>query len=250
MTPGTWAADLLEFFLPTGCVVCRTWIPAGDTPAIVCGGCRTRLREPAWPRCPRCHHPSGTGRTEAPDCLECRGWPPELMAARYAYVLEPPADDLVHALKYEGWPELADPMGRSMATALVRNAPDGLDPETRRATVVPIPTTSSREKARGYNQAHLLAERLALDLGLPLRGALVRVSAQRSQTSLSPDERRENVRDAFRVSVGSERALRGAHVVLIDDVLTTGATAAEAAITLVRGGAATVTLVAFARALP
>ena len=251
MISGAWTADLLEFLLPTGCVVCRTWIPARDTPPIVCAPCRTRLREATWPRCPRCHHPHGTGRVAAPDCLECRAWPPELTAARYAYVLGPPADDLVHALKYEGWRELANLMGSAMAAAL--QGPDSTRPAAapdRPTIVVPVPTTPRRLKERGYNQAHLLAERLASLLGLPLRPVLARALAPRSQTSLTPMQRRENVRGAFGPAAMGLGGVRGAEVLLVDDVLTTGATAAEAAVTLVRAGAATVTLVAFARALP
>lgn len=247
MISGSWTDDLLGFLLPTGCVVCRTWIPARDAPPIVCGPCRARLRSPTWPRCPRCHHPLGTGRVVARDCIECRAWPPELTAARYAYVLGAPADDLVHALKYEGWLELADLMGSAMAAALQGAPPIHLANARERSVVVPVPTTPRRLKERGYNQAHLLAERVANLLGLPLRPILARATAPRSQTSLTPRQRRENVRGAFSPA---GKGVRGAKILLVDDVLTTGATAAEAAVTLARAGAAEVTLVAFARALP
>lgn len=194
----------------------------------------------AWPRCRRCHFPRGARRADAPDCLECREWPPALTAARWAYVLEPPADDLVHALKYEGWSELAELMG----SALLDLAPADA------SLVVPVPTTARRLARRGYNQAELLARRLASGRRLPLVGALRRAGEGRSQTTLAPTERRENVRGAF-VSVRSEAArVAGAHVLLVDDVLTTGATACEAAGALTGMGAASVTLVAFARALP
>lgn len=242
---GSWAGDLLDFLLPTGCIVCRRWIPARETPPIVCVSCRTRLTEAPWPRCPRCHHPRGTGRVSAPDCLECREWPPELTAARYAYVLGPPAADLVHALKYEGWRELSDLMGAAMAAVV-----EGCVPSGARAIVVPVPTTPRRLKERGYNQARLLAERVASLLDLPLQPVLARAAASRSQTSLTPSERRENVRGAFGPTATGFRGVKGSHVLLVDDVLTTGATAAEAARTLDRAGAATVTIVAFARALP
>jgi ComF family protein len=250
LTRASWAADVLDFLLPTGCVVCRKWIPTRDDAPILCAPCRTRLREATWPRCSRCHHPRGTGRVVVPDCLECREWPPELTAARYAYVLEAPAVDLVHALKYEGWREAAYYMGGAMAAAFQGNQPSGpASGHARRTIVVPVPTTPGRERTRGYNQAHLLAERFAGLTGLPLYLALTRTGAPRSQTSLSPAERSENVRGAFGLAA-AVRAVRGAHVVLVDDVLTTGATAGEAAVVLVGGGAARVTLVAFARALP
>jgi predicted amidophosphoribosyltransferase len=111
--------------------------------------------------------------------------------------------------------------------------------------VVPVPTTSSRLRARGYNQAGLLADRVGARLGLPVGDALERVRGDVSQTALTPEERRSNVRGAFRCS----GPVRGASVLLVDDVLTTGATAGEAATTLVAAGADRVVLVAFARAL-
>lgn len=244
MSAASAGAGLLDLLLPSGCVACAAWIPGGTS--LVCTACRLRLREPPWPRCPRCHHPRGTGRADQPDCLECRPWPSALTAARYAYALEPPADDLVHALKYEGWRELADFMARAVARVVRREIGPG-GPATR---VVPVPTTATRLRRRGYNQAGLVAARVAELLGVPCREALRRADGARSQTALAPDERRRNVRGAFEPAWPSAAALPGAHVLLVDDVLTTGATAGEAAVTLAAAGAASVTLLAFARALP
>jgi ComF family protein len=158
-------------------------------------------------------------------------------------VLEPPADDLVHALKYEGWSELAELMGGAVAALA---APD----DTGRTVVVPVPTTARRMRRRGYNQAELLAGRLAAERGLRLVHALVRSGEGRSQTTLAPTERRENVRGVFGHVASAAPLVAGADVLLIDDVLTTGATASEAATALAPLGATSVTLVTFARALP
>lgn len=182
---------------------------------------------------------------EAPDCLECRPWSPALGAARFAYVLAPPADDLVHALKYEAWPELASVMGREVAKLEAPAAPRSVP-----RVVVAVPTTAGRLKSRGYNQAELLARTVAEERRLPLRQAIVRVSEGRSQTALTPTERRENVRGVFAPASPRDASLAGADVLLVDDVLTTGATACEAASALVDLGARSVTLLAFARALP
>ena len=236
-----WGRDLIDLLLPAGCVSCGAWVPKGTS--MVCLRCRIRLHEAPWPRCARCHHPTGTGRTPSPDCLECRAWPAALTRARYAWALEGAAPDLVHALKYEGWHELAEWVADSMA------ALDLPEPEGRRV-VVPVPTTARRLGERGYNQAELIAARLAARWAVPMRSALERSGAERSQTALTPEQRRENVRGAFRPVAGAERTLSGAHVLLVDDVLTTGATAGEAASALDAAGAETVTLVAFARALP
>lgn len=185
--------------------------------------------------------------------------------------------DLVHGLKYEGWRELADTMGRAMA----RTARAELDAPSfveayRTALVVPVPTTDRRMRDRGYNQARLLAEVVASDLDRPLAEALRRGRAPSSQTTLSPRERRENVRGAFHIASCREglaadherrpddregrpddpedrlavsRELTGRDILLVDDVLTTGATAGEAARTLAAAGAASVQLLTFARAL-
>jgi predicted amidophosphoribosyltransferase len=159
-------------------------------------------------------------------------------------VLSPPVTDLVHALKYEGWPELASLMGDALG------ALEPPSPRSERAVVVPVPTTADRLRSRGYNQAELLAARLAGARGLPLELALRRPGGGHSQTSLTPSERRENVRGAFAPDECRRAQVAGADVLLVDDVLTTGATASEAAETLAGMGARSVTLVAFARALP
>jgi ComF family protein len=170
-------------------------------------------------------------------------------------VLEPPADDLVHALKYEGWTQLADLMGGAVQGLVERpraELPAG-DPELRAPrprVVVPVPTTARRLKQRGYNQAELLARRVAQAQGLPLAHAIVRVGEGSSQTRLAPTERRENVRGAFAGVPSAAPRVAGADVFLVDDVLTTGATASEAAVALAALGASEVTLLAYARAVP
>jgi ComF family protein len=112
--------------------------------------------------------------------------------------------------------------------------------------VIPVPLAPRRESERGYNQAALLAERLAKALDVPLRPRwLARVRPTKPQTELTAAERRTNVREAFR---GSPRVW-GRHALLVDDILTTGATAAECARALRRAGARRVGVVAVARVL-
>lgn len=175
----------------------------------------------------------------------CAGWPPALARARHAFVLAFPADRLVHALKYEGWSGLALEMGRAMAHAPLPPAPPG-----ERRCVVPVPTTSRRVRTRGYNQALLLAREVARTLRLPLVEGLVRTRGGATQVALHPSQRRANVKGVFAARENEIPRLRGARVLLVDDVLTTGATAGAAASELVRAGAAEVTLLTFARALP
>ncbi|MCA1792242.1 MAG: double zinc ribbon domain-containing protein, partial [Thioalkalivibrio sp.] len=182
MSRGSWARDLIDLLLPAGCVSCGGWIPMGGAtrPELVCAACRMRMRAGAWPRCPRCHWPRGTGRTADMACRECEGWPETITAARFAYELAPPATDLVHGLKYEGWRELAIYMGDVMA-----RLDDGGPPTERSTVVVPVPTTRRRLRTRGYNQAELLARRVAEVRELPMVAALERVGATGSQTTLT-----------------------------------------------------------------
>ena len=236
--------EVFELLLPSSCLGCDDRLPLDGPREPVCPVCVARMREPPWPRCPRCHFPSGTGRRGA-TCLACREWPSALQAARSAVILEDPAERLVHALKYGGWREVAPVLARRMATV-------GLPDESRgrRLLVVPVPTTARRQRQRGYNQAALLARCYADGVQVEYAEALARGASGGSQVALDPSQRRSNVRGAFRVEPGPGARLRRGHVLLVDDVLTTGATAGEAALTLERGGADGVSLITFARALP
>ena len=241
MTGKALARDLLELFLPRACLGCKDRIPPEDGHGLVCVRCRTRLRRPPPPRCARCDLPLGTGGPSGEECLECREWPSPLVSARAAVVMEPPADALIHALKYGGWQRLGEMMGSRMAAVPV---PFRGDP-----VAVPVPTTEQRRRERGYNQAEVLAEVVARLWGVPLVDALERQGG-RTQVRLGSRERRSNVLGLFFLRPGSGSLVQGREVVLIDDVLTTGATALSAVGTLGEGGAGSVHLLTFARALP
>lgn len=234
--------DLLEFFLPGSCLGCGQRVPVDRWRSRVCRRCLARLRPPPAPLCERCGIPLGTRppRTEA--CEECRGWPEILVRARSATLLEDPADRLVHGLKYGGWRELGPLMGERMARELPR--------EADASVVVPIPTTRTRRRRRGYNQAAVLADAVGGALGRPVVDGLRRRAGARTQVALQPLERRRNVLRAFSPREEEAGRIRGRHVLLVDDVLTTGATAGAASRALEETGVADVTLLTFARALP
>lgn len=158
--------------------------------------------------------------------------------------LEPPADALVQALKYGGWRLAADVMAHRMAPRL------GAPAVPRPALLVPVPTTPGRRRRRGYNQARVLADALARILDLEVVEALVRKPASSSQVALPADQRRANVSEAFEPGPEAHRIGAPFHTILVDDVLTTGATAVSATEVLARLGATRVTAAAFARALP
>ncbi|MCI0434677.1 MAG: ComF family protein [Gemmatimonadetes bacterium] len=243
MGTNTFLHSLVELLLPPICLGCASGFAAGDPLRLVCARCRSRLRPVPAPGCVRCAAP--VLRTERVDgaCPECADWPALLAVARAACVLQPPANTLVHALKYRGWPALADPLAGTMARI-------ALPAPARDARIcVPVPTTARTLRERGYNQAELLARAFAKQTGRTLMTALTRADRTASQTTLQPAGRRANVAGAFRADAGLRRALAGSDVILIDDVLTTGATAVECARVLGDAGITRVILVTFARAL-
>jgi len=205
----------------------------------------SRLLAPPHPRCMRCDAPRGTGLSEDRPCTECHGWPDILRSARAAALLAPPADALVHALKYGGWPELGEELaGRMMRVALPGFR--GLEG----VPLIPVPTTARRMRQRGYNQAEVLAQALAeASAGVVVR-ALARREGDGSQVALQRGERRANVQGAFTLREAGIRGIKGRDVVLVDDVLTTGATATAAVEVLGTGGVRSVSVLTFARTLP
>lgn len=152
----------------------------------------------------------------------------------------------VHALKFGGWTALAVEMGERMAR--VR-----FDPvvENELKAVIPVPLSAVRRRERGYNQAELLAQAVAGHRRLPVWTALlVRGRDTRRQSRLSPRERQANVAGAFRVAAKGRAQLRDAHVLLVDDVLTTAATAQDCVRALCGAGVRAVSVLTFARARP
>jgi len=124
-----------------------------------------------------------------------------------------------------------------------------LDVVEERAGVVPVPLARSRERERGYNQSQLLAEAVGAEWGLTvMTDVLCRVRTTHTQTRLTPPERLRNVAGAFHAPAEARERLRGTHLVLVDDVVTTAATLNACAAALVAGGARIISYVTFARA--
>lgn len=152
-------------------------------------------------------------------------------------------DALVHELKYRGWHGLAPLLAERMArVALPRDVAE----ETR--VVVPVPTTTVRLRERGYNQAERLARALAEQTDRRLVDALRRGTGTPSQTTLQPAARLANVAGAFAPALEAGTDLANEHVLLVDDVLTTGATVVACCEALVAAGARCVSVLTFARA--
>ena len=115
--------------------------------------------------------------------------------------------------------------------------------------LIPVPLARSRERERGYNQSELLGAELSRVWHIPVWPDVIeRARATRTQTELTPGERLSNVAGAFRVRVSGSRKLRGAHVVVVDDVVTTGATLGACAQALFEAGTRIISYVTFGRA--
>jgi ComF family protein len=154
------------------------------------------------------------------------------------------AASIVHALKYDGWEHVAAGMAERMARV---GWPE--DVTLERTALVPVPLSAARQRERGYNQSELLADALGARLRLPVwRECLTRSRSTQSQTRLTPGERLANVAGAFRAADRARAQLLGAHVILVDDVVTTAATLNACAAALMGGGARITSYVTFGRA--
>jgi len=213
---------LAEFFFPSRCLVCGR-----DGPETLCARCRSDVRLLEEPLCERCGSPLADG--EARQCAQCASAPPAFTKARGAAIYEGTLRTALRNFKYKGKRRLAEPLAGILLEALRGGRLFGeVD------CLVPIPLHRDRERSRGYNQALLLAEVLGRALGVPVEpGALARTRPTRSQSRLSREERAENMAGAF----AAPREMTGRAVLLVDDVMTTGATFSEAARVLARAGA-------------
>lgn len=224
---------------PPRCVVCRT---VGEGP--LCARCRAGFAPVPVPFCCRCACP--LGGSEASLCRTCTDRTPPFAAARALAVFEGSVRTAVHRLKYQGRRELGPVLGRMLA-AFVREAPALGEADL----VVPVPLHASRERERGFNPALLLAAAVAEALDLPLLpSGLERTVPTAPQSALGLRQRWANVAGAFSVPATGAGMVRGRAVLLVDDVMTSGATAAECAAALRRAGAGRVAVVTLARATP
>ena len=232
------------FTLPLHCATCTRPLGAHD-PGIVCGTCWSRCVRLPLPQCARCGHPQQAGVSR---CSWCDLLPPFVRAVRsWCWVPEASGGAIVHALKYRGWQATAAEMAARMARL---DWPRDVVAERR--MLIPVPLAPARQRERGFNQAERLAAALAPVWGIPVCEHLLlrRKSGARaeSQTRLTPEERRGNVHGRFASAAFASAELRGAHVVLVDDVVTTAATLNACATTLVESGARIVSYVTFGRA--
>lgn len=217
------ASRLLDLALPATCVGC------GREGEPVCGGCRPALDA-------RLDLPAGVPMGLPADL------PAPLLQVEWCAPFTGIVRDALHALKYAGERRLAIPLGSAIARRWARAGAGG-------EVLVPVPVHRDRAARRGYDQAVLLAEAAARELGLPSITALERRRATVAQFELDRRDRAANVTGAFGIASGALEApvIEGRWVVLVDDVMTTGATLAACAVALIDAGAAAVSAVTVAR---
>jgi ComF family protein len=218
---------LVDFLYPRTCVVCKKKLTLTSVDGIICLDCWGKIKKNLPPFCRRC------GRTlqkKSPNKNICAGCIKNLVYFDRAFspcLYEGPVKDLVHQFKYQGKDYLGHVLSRLMADFIREFAVpmDILD------IVVPVPLFKTRLREREFNQAQILAENIAGIFNKKLIvDFLIRVKNTQTQTELTPRQRLSNVKESFQVREGS--GFEGKNILLVDDVLTTGATCSEAACAL------------------
>lgn len=191
----------------------------------ICEVCETQLTRVKGPFCMRCGKPFGRMRTGKEYCADCAREKHLFTQGRAVFVYRGAVIGAMHRFKYSNRrdyaPVLAREAYRTHADWLARIAPD---------VIVPVPLYPKRQRARGYNQAELLARELSELSGIPMEAKLLRrvVHTQR-QKELSASQRKNNLKNAFQIS---KKIVQSKKVLLIDDIYTTGSTADAAAAAL------------------
>ncbi len=204
--------------------------------------------------CVRCgedlFEPVSAGTVAEPICRPCRLAPPAFVRAVSFGVYDGSMRAAIHALKYDRIVPLARELGTRLASAMAQLEPDA----PREMLIVPVPLHRGRMAERGFNQARTLAAEALRRLRISHPAwrlelsatSLVRQRSTESQAGLTPRQRRQNLRGAFFVS--DPEAMRGRHVLLVDDIFTTGATARACSRILMEAGAASIRVATLARA--
>jgi ComF family protein len=228
----------LDIALPPLCPACRE--PLGGDGGL-CATCWSKLSFIAPPYCERLGIPFVYDPGPGILSMQAIADPPAYTRARAAVRYDEVARGLVHAFKYADRLDLAPVMGRWMAQA---GSPLLADADA----LVPVPLHWRRLWARRFNQAAALAEVMSKSAGVPVEVDLLRrTRATPQQVGLARSERARNVEGAFQVPPERRTAVKGRRLVLVDDVLTTGATVDTCARALLRAGARDVDVIVFAR---
>jgi ComF family protein len=229
---------LVRLLYPAACENCRRPLESGDQ---LCPTCAAELPKLLPPFCARCSQPFEGAITGSFVCANCHDRVLHFESAVAAYRSRGVVRQLIHRFKYGGEIHLRHLLGKWLCETLADLRLAG----RRFDCIVPVPLHSARERARGFNQAQLLAEMLARHTHLPARRLLERIRYTATQTRLDRRERMENLAGAFRLRRASN--VQELRVLLVDDVLTTGSTLSECARVLKEAGARSVHAATVAR---
>lgn len=229
---------LLQLVFPSRCWACELALPVGA--GSFCPDCRESLVRDAWPACPRCGSTVGPHVVQDKGCTKCHGHSLQFEAVRRMGVYEGKLRDIILRMKQPNAEVLAELLGELWFSVRA----DQLR-ELHVDLVVPIPLHWRRRWQRGYNQSEALARPIAKGLQAPFcSNWLRRKKHTAKQTSVKPEERREQLRGAFVAQ--TREAMRGKTILLVDDVLTTGSTASESGRALLAAGATRVVVAVLA----
>ncbi|MCX7804337.1 MAG: ComF family protein [Planctomycetota bacterium] len=232
----------LDLMFPARCEACGADL-SGAPNHFICRECFQLIRRIGDPACRRCGAPidKDLRYDRADGCPRCRGNPMECSEVVAAAAYDPPLRDIILAFKFGGGLHVGELLSELLVCRIIET---GLAAGC--AAIVPVPVTRATFRRRGFNQAEELARAVGRRLGIPVRtGWLEKSRETPPQATLPAAERRRNLRGAFRVP--DPRAVRGAMILLVDDVTTTGATLSECAAVLLAAGATGVRGAAVAR---
>lgn len=226
--------SLQRWLWPGNCLLCSARVAMEGE---ICSACALTLPRAQLP-CPRCAAPDATRDAQGMLCGACQKDPPAFVATHAAFRYAAPIDKLIQDLKYHRRLELSRVLGIYLADYLEQNE------QNRPDMIMPVPLHSTRLRERGYNQALEIARFVGARFRLPLSTTDVqRIRATLPQTELSREQRRKNMRGAFR----AKRPFTGLRIAIIDDVMTSGHTADALARCLTENGAAEVRVWVLAR---
>lgn len=216
---------VLDFVLPPVCILCGSHLSRQEK--IVCRGCWDSLAVLPSPFCPGCKSSLAKGDLSCRICFSKSN----LCAVRSMGVFDGHFQKLVHGFKYQHKMSLGKRLGRALGEKLFQD-----EVAARFDCVVPVPLHSARKRERGFNQSEILAQQISEATDLPLlKKVLKRIRNTKDQTKLTPEERIENVKGAF--ALKDQEIIKQKKIILVDDVMTTGATLGECAAVLTKAGA-------------
>jgi len=234
-------SDILDLIFPPVCLICRRRFPEYKADKLLCSDCFSSFKRTSPPFCKIC------GGSLSPDsldniCSQCQdNRDSRYERSRSAGVYEGVLKDCIHLLKYNGKVGLSSDLGKFMADNFPQER-GYIDADF----IVPVPLHKARYRERGFNQAELLAEELGQRVKIKVGSDILqRIRNTKSQINLGAEERKINVKEAFKVA--KDKEVNGASILLVDDVFTSGHTTSECAFALLEAGALEVNIYTLAR---